>query len=101
MTLFSQINGVTIPNPTNQFALVIFTLLQPPPELSMGWFMANYKTHKLSTRISDIEKRYNKSIVSKSRKTFTNRFGHESSYVVYTPCLTTEQYLEMYEELNK
>jgi hypothetical protein len=100
-TLFDMVDDVILLPPKNQHALVIYTLLKPPPELSMGWFMAVYKTHKFSNRLSEIEARYNKLLVSRTRKQFTNRFGHNSSYTVYTPCQPKEVYLELYKELNK
>lgn len=89
-----------IMNPRNQHELVIFTLIFCPEELSMGWFMANYKTHKLSNRLYELERLFNKTLTSKTRKKFVNRFGHESSYVVYTPIVPKSELILLYNQLQ-
>ena len=83
--LFVSIDGHEYPSPKNQYALVLHTLMKPPTEISMGYWMQVYKTHKFSTRLGELEK----------------KLGHKSQYTVYTPILSNEQYLEFYNKVNK
>lgn len=100
MNLFQEINGVTIPNPKNQWEMILHTLIFPPKELSMAYWMNVYKSHKFSSRLGELEKDLNIMLVERKQKKFTNRFGHKSSYTVYIPILENKQYVELYFKLQ-
>lgn len=90
----------TLQPPKNQYALVLHTLMHPPGELCVGYWMNAYKIHKFSSRLGELEKKLGYSLVFRKSKEFVNRFGHKSQYTVYTPILSTEQYLEFYTKVN-
>lgn len=96
-TLFSF--SESIPTPTNQHELVLYTLIFPPKELSMGYWMNHYKSHKFSTRLGEVEKELGISLVERKQTQFTNRFGHNSHYVVYVPVLKQSEYVELYKKI--
>jgi len=54
--------------------------------------------YKFQTRIGEIEKEHG-IICSRERKSFTNRFGHESSHNIYS-CLDKEKALKIFEYYN-
>lgn len=90
----------TIQPPRNQHELVLHTLIFPPEEISIGYWMDVYKTHKWSTRLGDVERLLNIVLVDRKLKDFTNRFGHSSQFMVYTPILTKVEYSELYLKLR-
>jgi len=93
-------NGHQIPNPKNQYALVLYTLINPPKEISQSYWAKEYRILKWSTRLGELEKRLGKQLVSRSNKEFTNRFSHSSNYVVYTPILKKSEYINLYKKVN-
>ena len=99
--LFSLVDGYTIPNPKNQYALVIHTLMENPKGITQLYWANHYNILKFSTRLGDLENKLARIIVKKEQQDFTNRFGHKSQYVLYTPILTIQEYLEIYNQVNK
>jgi hypothetical protein len=99
-TLFDIVEGVTIPAPNNQHELVLYTLIYPPKELSMAYWMNAYKSHKFSSRLGELEKKLSTTLVERKQKSFTNRFGHDSSYTVYIPILSKAEYVDLYMKLK-
>lgn len=94
-------NWKRIESPKNQYGLVLFTLIFPPKELSMGWFMKHCSTHKLSTRIGEMEREHNVTLVSRSLKKYTNKFGHCSDYTVYKRVIDMDSLVDLYIKYNK
>ncbi len=90
----------TIQPPRNQHEMVIHTLIFPPDEISIGYWMEVYKTHKWSTRLGDVERILGMVLVDRKWKDFENRFGHSSQFKVYTPILTKNDYVELYAKLR-
>ena len=90
----------TLKPPKNQYALVLHTLMNPPKELSMGYWMEEYKSHKFSSRLGELEKKLGYPLAFRKPKDFVNRFGHKSQYMVYTPLASMAQYLEFYAKIN-
>ena len=90
----------TVLPPRNQYELVLHTLIFPPEEISIGYWMEVYKTHKWSTRLGDVERLLGVVLVDRKWKDFTNRFGHGSQFTVYTPILTKSEYSELYLKLR-
>ena len=99
--LFSLVDGHTIPNPKNQYALVLHTLMENPKGVTQLDWANQYKILKFATRLGELENKLAKILVKKEPQDFTNRFGHKSQYVLYTPILTTQEYLEIYGSINK
>lgn len=99
--LFSLLDGHTIPNPKNQYALVLHTLMENPKGITQLYWANHYNILKFATRLGELENKLAKILVKKEPQDFTNRFGHKSQYVLYTPILTTQEYLEIYESINK
>lgn len=99
--LFSVVEDVVLVPPCNQHELVLHTLIFPPKELSGNYWSQIYKTMKWSTRLGEVENRLNLILVKREFKEFINRFGHKSSYVVYTPILDKNEYIKLYNELKK
>lgn len=99
--LFSMIGGHTIPNPKNQYALVVHTLMENPKGITQLYWANHYNILKFATRLGGLENKISKILVKKELQKFTNRFGHKSQYVLYTPILTTQEYLEIYNQVNK
>lgn len=99
--LFSLVDGHTILNPKNQYALVIHTLMENPKGVTQLDWANQYKILKFATRLGELENKLAKILVKKEPQDFTNRFGHKSQYVLYTPILTTQEYLEIYNQVNK
>ena len=94
-------DGVVVEKPENQHELVLYTLIYPPKEISIGYWMEVYKTHKWSTRLGDVERILNMTLVDRKNVEFVNRFNHKSSYTVYTPKLTKQEYVELYKRMKK
>ena len=99
--LFSLVDGHTIPNPKNQYALVIHTLMETPRGITQLYWANHYNILKFATRLGELENKLAMILVKKEPQDFTNRFGHKSQYVLYTPILTTQEYLEIYNQVNK
>ena len=100
-SLFSEVNGHTIPNPKNQYALVLHTLMENPKGITQLYWANHYNILKFATRLGELETKLSKILVKKEPQKFTNRFGHEGQYVLYTPILTIQEYLEIYNKINK
>ena len=94
-------DGVVVDKPSNQHELVIYTLIFPPKEISIGYWMEVYKTHKWSTRLGDVERMLGISLVDREMVDFVNRFNHSSRYMVYIPILTKNEYVELYNRMKK
>lgn len=99
--LFSLVDGHTIPNPKNQYALVIHTLMENPKGVTQLDWANQYKILKFATRLGELENKLATILVKKEPKKFINRFGHDGQYVLYTPILTMQEYLEIYNQVNK
>ena len=99
--LFSLVDGHTIPNPKNQYALVLHTLMENPKGITQLYWANHYNILKFATRLGELENKLAKILVKKEPQDFTNRFGHKSQYVLYTPILSIKEYLEIYESINK
>lgn len=99
-TLFSFVDGHTIPNPKNQYALVLYTLINPPKEISQSYWASEYHILKWSTRLGELEKKLGMDLVDRHEKEFVNRFSHSSNYTVYTPILEKSKYIELYKQVN-
>lgn len=93
-------NDDTIQPPRNQHEMVLHTLIFPPDEISIGYWMEVYKTHKWSTRLGDVERILNIVLVDRKWKDFNNRFGHSSKFKVYIPILEKNDYVELYDKLR-
>jgi|LakMenEpi03Aug12_release.lakeMendotaPanAssembly.Ray.scaffolds.fasta_scaffold00239_106 hypothetical protein len=100
-SLFRVSEDILIDNPKHQYGLVLHTLIFPPVELSIGYWMMQYKTHKFSTRLGELEKKLNKTLVTREWVKFTNRFGHSSEYRIYIPALEKSEYIELYKIINR
>ena len=89
--------------PENQHELVLHTLCEfiGTSTLSQGYWMQYYKSAKFSTRLHELQRILNKTLVQKESKPFTNRFGHKSQYTVYIPILTQKEYVECLETLKE
>ncbi len=86
--------------PRNQHELVLHTLIYPPQELTIGYWMNVYKSHKWSSRLGEVEKMLNITLVERESKTFVNRFGHTSTYTVYKPVLDKKEYIELFKKIQ-
>lgn len=86
--------------PTNQHELVLHTLIYPPQELTIGYWMQEYKTHKWSSRLGDVERLLNTTLVERQNKKFVNRFGHTSTYKVYIPIHSKDTYIAFFNKLH-
>lgn len=93
-------DGIVVDKPNNQHELVLHTLIYPPKEISIGYWMEVYRTHKLSTRLGDVERMLNITLVDRKRVDFVNRFTHKSDYMTYIPILTKEEYVELYNKIK-
>lgn len=91
---------ITFNPPKNQYALVLHTLMNPPRELSLSHWMNLYKSAKFSTRLGELEKELNTTLVLRTPTPFVNRFGHKGYYIIYTPILTKKEYQEFYNLIN-
>lgn len=99
--LFSMIGGHTIPNPKNQYALVLHTLMENPKGVTQLDWANKYHILKFATRLGELERKLDMFLVGKLPQKFKNRFGHEGQYILYVPALTTQEYLEIYNKVNK
>ena len=99
--LFSLVDGHTITNPKNQYGLVIHTLMENPRGITQLYWANHYNILKFATRLGELENKLARILVKKEPQDFKNRFGHKSQYVLYTPILTTQEYLEIYNQVNK
>ena len=99
--LFSLVDGNTIPNPKNQYALVLHTLMENPKGITQLYWANHYNILKFATRLGELENKLARILVKKEPQDFKNRFGHKSQYVLYTPILTIQEYLEIYNQVNK
>lgn len=93
-------DGIVVDKPNNQHELVLHTLIYPPKEISIGYWMEVYRTHKWSTRLGDVERMLNITLVDRKRVDFVNRFTHKSDYMTYIPILTKEEYVELYNKIK-
>lgn len=93
-------DGIVVDKPNNQHELVLHTLIYPPKEISIGYWMEVYRTHKWSTRLGDVERILNITLVDRKRVDFVNRFTHKSDYMTYIPILTKEEYVELYNKIK-
>jgi hypothetical protein len=93
-------DGIVVDKPNNQHELVLHTLIYPPKEISIGYWMEVYRTHKWSTRLGDVERMLNITLVDRKRVDFVNRFTHKSDYMTYIPILTKEEYVELYNKMK-
>ena len=93
-------DGIVVDKPNNQHELVLHTLIYPPKEISIGYWMEVYRTHKWSTRLGDVERILNITLVDRKRVDFVNRFTHKSDYMTYIPILTKEEYVELYNKMK-
>lgn len=107
-TLFDMSGDDAIPYPRNQYELVVHTLIfhDRNKELTMSTWMTQYRTHKWSSRLGQVEGRsvrqsLDTTLVNRRAKSFVNRFGHDSYYTVYEPLLTREQYIKLYFEMRE
>lgn len=92
-----------IPKPKNQKALVLYSVLTTNDELSSFYWVKKYMIYKWATRVGELEKefgimfkRHNKDLIVK-----TFEVPKKTSYVVYTPILSWEQYLDIYKKVNQ
>ena len=69
-------------DPENQKQLVLWYLINWKTPFSLKDVINDSMFFKFQTRLSDIELEDGE-ITKKTRKTFTNRFGRPSSYLVY------------------
>ena len=99
--LFSQVGDTTLPNPTNQHELVLYTLIFPPAELTCLYWANTYRILKWSNRLIETERRLATNLVERSEIKFTNRFSHKSSYTLYKPILSKSQYIDLYMKLKE
>ena len=90
-----------LPKPKNQHALVLHTLIHPPRELSLSHWMNLYKSAKFSTRLGELERKLNVKLVERLNKPFVCRFGTTHYYTVYKPILSKNEYIELYNKVNK
>jgi len=86
--------------PRNQHELVLHTLIYPPQELTIGYWMNIYKSHKWSSRLGDVERLLNTTLVERQNKKFVNRFGHTSTYKVYVPIHSKDTYIAFFNKLH-
>lgn len=100
-SLFDMAEGEVILPPTDQWQLVVHSLIFPFPELSIGSFWHKYRVSKLSSRLGEIERDYNIQLVSREQKKFTNQFGVKSSYTVYKNILPINEYIDLYKKMKK
>lgn len=100
LSIFGVAEDIILPNPVNQKALVLHTLIFPPAEISIGYWMIMYKTHKFSTRLGELERMLGVALVNREWRDFINRFDHKSEYRVYIPVLDREKYIEYYNIVN-
>lgn len=99
-SLFDMAGTYTIPYPRNQHELVLHTLIFPPKELTLGYWMEKYKTAKWSSRLGEVEERF-PHLVERVPTKFVNRFGHAGRYTVYKPLLTIEEYIDIYLKMRE
>jgi len=101
MTLFTQAGDITIPNPTNQWELLLWNLIhidQFKEGLTIGSYFQKWRTAKISSRLGEVEKEIGKVLVERRITPFTNRFSHSGHYVVYVPILSQSEYIKIYQD---
>ena len=92
--------------PTNQHELVIHTLWEFTylplafSELTQAYWATTYKSLKFNTRLGEVERELNRTLVRREWRQFTNRFGHVSQYRVYVPVLSTSEYEAIFKEMQ-
>lgn len=80
--------------PKNQHQLVLWYLINWKYGFSLKDVINDTLFFKFQTRLSDIELEHGY-ITKKTRKSFINRFGRNSSYLIYEP-LDLEKIKELY-----
>ena len=82
--------------PKNQYQLVLYYLYNKD-NFSLRDLINDSMFFKFQTRLSEIEKKINKSIATRERVRFTNRFGVKSSYNIYN-AIDKNKIKELYED---
>lgn len=88
-----------IRQPNNQRELVLYYLITRK-EISTKDAINDSMFFKFNTRLSELECDLSEQIANRREVKFTNRFGHNSSYLVYS-AVDKEKLIEMYNAINE
>jgi hypothetical protein len=82
--------------PKNQYQLVIYLLLKENKPFSLKDVINDSMFFKFQTRLSEIENDCSCFIAKRERVKFENRFGHKSTYNVYSRSIPKEKLIELF-----
>lgn len=92
----------TLVPPRNEYALVLFTLITKDVdfELTNKHWINKYDSTKWSSRLSELEKKLQVTLVKRTWKTKVNYFGRTKGYKVYENIHEKKYLIELYNKIN-
>lgn len=81
--------------PKNQHQMVIWYLYYWK-SFSLAEIINDSMFYKFQTRLSEIESEHNLTIAERTKKKFTNKFNHKSTYNIYEKCVSDEKLIELF-----
>lgn len=85
--------------PNNQYQQALFYLYYWE-NFSLGDLIKDSFFYKFQSRLSEIENKEMSLIATRERKSFTNRFGNNSTFNIYNRCISKEKIKELFDKYS-